>query len=105
MNNPTNPLRVTVVLAWPDEAWRFSCSLPQGSCVADALALVPWAKEAAEQGLNLEQAVVGIWGMRKERQTLLRDGDRVEIYRPMRRNPQKERVAKVAATDARVNKA
>jgi putative ubiquitin-RnfH superfamily antitoxin RatB of RatAB toxin-antitoxin module len=53
--------------------------LPQGATVADAL-----------RGCGFEPAegeIVGVWGRRAEPSRLLRDGDRVELVRPLQVDP------------------
>ena len=83
--------------------------------VAVTVACSPTAGEVEEVGLELEfgttlmQAIdasgllkkypalasgagsLGIWGQRAEAGTLLRDGDRVEIYRPLAVDPMEAR--------------
>ena len=71
-------LRVEVAIAWPTHAVRREFVLPQGSCVADALALFA----AADPGIEAIHGV-GIFGKPCEPTTPLHDGDRVEIYRPL----------------------
>jgi hypothetical protein len=62
--------------------------LPRGACLQDAIeasglmprhALAPGAVET------------GIWGRKQPAQTLLRDFDRVELYRPLRVDPKEAR--------------
>jgi putative ubiquitin-RnfH superfamily antitoxin RatB of RatAB toxin-antitoxin module len=74
----TVALRVTVVQSpGPREAREWAVDLPMGSTVADALRAC---------GLPPDDEV-GIWGRRTESGQLLRDRDRVELYRPLLVDP------------------
>lgn len=82
-------IRVTVVHALADEAIEIALRLPEGATIADAMAIA---------GANLRLAVadlsrcpVGIYGKRARRDTVLADGDRVELYRPLTLDPQQAR--------------
>jgi uncharacterized protein len=37
--------------------------------------------------LDLREAAVGIWGRKARLEQLVRDGDRVEVYRPLKVDP------------------
>jgi putative ubiquitin-RnfH superfamily antitoxin RatB of RatAB toxin-antitoxin module len=68
-------LRVSVVYSpAPREVREWSRELPAGSCVADALAAC---------GLDAGSLTVGVWGRKAAPSQLLRDRDRVEVYRPL----------------------
>ncbi|MDQ6684327.1 MAG: RnfH family protein [Pseudomonadota bacterium] len=55
--------------------------LPHGATAAEALSAVATLRGAAvEPGATLS---IGIWGRRCPPSTLLADGDRVELYRPL----------------------
>lgn len=66
--------------------------LPDGATLAMAL-------EACEQSggwlrrreVRVETAVAGVWGRLQPKSCELRDGDRVEIYRPLRCDPKEAR--------------
>ncbi len=74
-------LRVEVVQALPQRQVTIALDLEQGATVRVAL-------QAA--GLPLDQPV-GIYGRRVELDARLSDGDRVEIYRPLRLDPKEAR--------------
>ncbi len=63
-------------------------SLPAGSTLGQALAA---AGVLARHGLALSQADAGIWGRRAGLDACLRDGDRVELYRPLLCDPKEAR--------------
>lgn len=62
--------------------------LPGGSTLADALRA---SGLAGKHGLDEDTLRAGIWCKAKEPATLLRDLDRVEIYRPLRVDPKEAR--------------
>lgn len=73
------PVRVTV--AWspaPREVRERELELPAGSTVADAVA----ASGVAAEGLT-----AGVWGRKAVPGQVLRDRDRVEVYRPLKVDP------------------
>jgi len=85
-------LRILVAVAMPLGQQVLEISLPEGSTVADALAAAP-VRETFP-GLDPEAASVGIWSRAVKADTVLRDGDRVEVYRPLRADPKDMRRAR-----------
>jgi putative ubiquitin-RnfH superfamily antitoxin RatB of RatAB toxin-antitoxin module len=82
-------MRVEVVYCpKPGHTDLVSLQLPDGACVQDAV---------AASGLCLRHALaegsyqLGIWGRMQPAQTLLRDRDRVELYRPLQVDPKEAR--------------
>jgi len=73
-------LRVEVVQARPGGAEIVEIRLPDGATVRDALAAA---------GSKGNQA--GIFGKRVTMDTRLADGDRVEVYRPLKLDPKEAR--------------
>lgn len=90
MPSPAAPtLRVEVAYSpGAGEVDLVSLQLPAGSTLADALRA---SGLAAKHGLHEATLRVGIWCKPKELDSLLRDRDRVEIYRPLRVDPKEAR--------------
>jgi putative ubiquitin-RnfH superfamily antitoxin RatB of RatAB toxin-antitoxin module len=63
--------------------------LDPGATVADALAAS--GLQARHPGVDLSALTTGLWGALCERGDLLRDRDRVELYRPLRVDPKEAR--------------
>jgi uncharacterized protein len=87
-------LWVTVVYALPDRAAEIELRLPTGATVAQALA------GAASAGLDtpdFAHAPVGIFGKRCARDTLVKNGDRIEIYRRLIADPKDARRRRAGA--------
>ena len=78
----TASISVTLVSAWPDRLEQTLLSLPAGSSLADALAVSGQTQDAID---------AGIWGKRMPPDTLLSDGDRIELYRPLIADPKAAR--------------
>ena len=74
-------LKVEVVYALPSREKIVSLALPEGATVLDAL---------LKAGLGKENSV-GIFGEPATLDTRLRDGDRVELYRPLKIDPKEAR--------------
>jgi uncharacterized protein len=85
MREPPATLAVEVVCALPALTLRAELALAAGDCVADALCAAAALPEFAQ--LDLQQAVVGVFGKVVRREQLLADGDRIEIYRPLAQDP------------------
>ena len=82
-------LRIEVVYcAAPGQAELVALSLPAGSCLQDA---VEASGLCTRHALDAATLKAGIWGRLQTPQTLLRDQDRVELYRPLRVDPKEAR--------------
>ncbi len=85
----TERIRVEVVLALAGRQRAVALELPPGATAAEALlaaGLEEPARAAAGGRLDL-----GIWGRPVSAARVLADGDRVECYRPLRRDPRAAR--------------
>jgi putative ubiquitin-RnfH superfamily antitoxin RatB of RatAB toxin-antitoxin module len=78
-------IRVEIVYAQPQRSIAKSLSLPPGALIADALKLAAQADDF--QDMDLASATVGIFGQVVSRDRPLKDGDRIEIYRPLLEEP------------------
>jgi len=82
-------LRVEVLYCpAPGVADRIVLQLAPGSCLQDAVDASGLGQRHALDAATLK---VGIWGRVQPPQTLLRDQDRVELYRPLRVDPKEAR--------------
>jgi hypothetical protein len=90
------PLNVTVevVLVRSDLQVLHRVQLPAGSTVEDALAASGLAEETRSSS-------VGIYGKTVAAGTVLQEGDRVEIYRPLRADPKDLRRLRAARKRAK----
>lgn len=83
-------LRVSVAAALPDRQEVIELELPEGSRVADAIA----ASGVLERYPELRGAATGIWSRACAAEAVLREGDRVELYRELVTDPKQARRAR-----------
>ncbi len=76
---------IEIVYAQPQHSIVKTLRLPPASSIADALAAAVADPDFA--AVDLSQAAVGIFGKVARRDQPLKDGDRVEIYRPLLEEP------------------
>jgi putative ubiquitin-RnfH superfamily antitoxin RatB of RatAB toxin-antitoxin module len=89
--------RCTVVFALPAKQWLWDLELAEGATVADALEA---ARVAAGDVAVPWEGAVGIFGALCDRDAVPRDGDRIEIYRPLRADPKASRRARARSSAA-----
>jgi hypothetical protein len=90
--------RCVVVYAARERQYLWSVALAQEATIADALAAARRAAERESAGFDpalWESAPVGIFGEPRGRETRYQDGDRIELYRPLRRDPRARRRERV----------
>ncbi|KRB91457.1 RnfH family protein [Noviherbaspirillum sp. Root189] len=87
-------LRIQVCYARPE--WQFLrvLSVVPGTTIRDAIQASGLLEEAPE--IDLSTARVGVYGKLKELDALLREHDRVEVYRPLIADPKDARRRRVA---------
>jgi putative ubiquitin-RnfH superfamily antitoxin RatB of RatAB toxin-antitoxin module len=83
------PLRCVVAFAVRDRQLLWPLELEAGATVADALAAA--RRSAGYESVPWDSAPVGVFGEGCARSRTLRDGDRVEIYRPLTADPKERR--------------
>jgi len=88
----TSRVTVDVVFARPEGQILRRVRLPAGSTVEDAVAASGLAKELGP----FDPGPVGIYGKAVPPGTIVREGDRVEIYRPLQADPKDLRRARAA---------
>ena len=82
-------LQVQVCYAERDVQILRDLAVPQGCTLREAIMQSGVLQEVPE--IDLMVLRVGIYGKLKELDTILRDGDRVEIYRPLIADPKESR--------------
>jgi len=75
-------------------------SLDVGADATVAQVLAASGILARHPDIDLTHTAVGIWGRRVTLDARLREGDRVEIYRPLRADPKDGRRRRAARKDA-----
>jgi putative ubiquitin-RnfH superfamily antitoxin RatB of RatAB toxin-antitoxin module len=101
---PSTPERLAVRVVYapaPTDAapaprpWVVDLELAGGACVGDAVAASGLLQRL--DGTPLDALDLGVFNRRCSAERLLQDGDRVEIYRPLRIDPKDARHLRVQA--------
>ncbi len=86
-------IRVEVACALPDRQVVVALALPAGSSVRQAIEASGIAQQFAQ--LDLARIGIGVFGRAVAPTQGLRDGDRIEIYRPLLSDPRRRRLERV----------
>ncbi len=90
----SDKIRVEVAYALPEKQALLSLTVAAGTTVLEAARQSGIAEQF--EGLDLDNAKLGIFGKVVAPGQVLRDGDRVEIYRPLIADPKEVRKARAA---------
>lgn len=82
-------ITVKVVYALPEKQKLVSIAVPAGTTARQALRLSSLGKLFPE--LSAEHCPVGVFGREVDSDFVLRDGDRVEVYRSLLNDPREQR--------------
>lgn len=91
-------INIQIVYALPEQQELLSLALPVGSTVMQALTASGLMEK---HKLDVGATKFGIYGKQAKPDAVLRDLDRVEIYRPLIADPKEMRKARVAEKKAR----
>ena len=89
-------LVVEVVYAGPGRQVLCKVTLPPGSTLQEAIDRAGIARRLTT--VDIASCKVGVFGKLRARDTLVRDGDRVELYRPLIVDPKAARRTRSART-------
>jgi putative ubiquitin-RnfH superfamily antitoxin RatB of RatAB toxin-antitoxin module len=87
-------LRIQLVYATPQRVWRYDMCVPAGYSAGQAIDTSPFATEFPEYPHHA--LAIGIYGQACTRETVLSDGDRVEVYRSLTFDPMESRRRRAA---------
>lgn len=87
-------IQVEVCYALPEQVFSIPLTLASGSDLAAALRQSGIAEKANIKDIGA--MTVGIFGKKKTPDTVLKDGDRIEIYRPLTADPMEARRRRAA---------
>jgi putative ubiquitin-RnfH superfamily antitoxin RatB of RatAB toxin-antitoxin module len=93
----TGRKRCTVAFATRERQYLWSVELPAAARIAEALAAARAlaASEAQSAEIPWDSASVGVFGEPRSRSDACADGDRIELYRPLERDPRERRRERV----------
>lgn len=82
-------IRVSVVHALPGQAWTVDLDLPAGTTASEAMSRSGLAGKVPDMDTSV--LTFAIFGKAIEPATMLRDGDRLELLRPLLADPKQAR--------------
>lgn len=86
-------IRVEIAYAEPERQWLLRVELAEGASVADAITASGIERDA---GIDASATTIGIWSKPVQPSTLLKEGDRIELYRPLKADPKESRRRRAA---------
>lgn len=100
----SNAINIEVVYGLPEKQSLLSVKVAPGSSVLQAIEASGIQKIYTD--INLKENKVGVWNRTCKLSDILREGDRVEIYRPMIADPKevRKRRAEKAKDEGRADK-
>ena len=91
MARDESAISVEVVYALPQRQALAKLTVRKGTTALEAVLLSSLKETYPGIAIDLAQGKIGIFGKRVAPDTLLNDGDRVEIYRPLTADPKEAR--------------
>lgn len=88
-------MRLSLAYAEPQDQHEIAVEAPEGTSLQQALALfAPELRKVRGSSARDEPVVAGVWGRIRPPHYPLREGDRIEIYRPLKADPKQARRAR-----------
>lgn len=85
----TERIAIEVAAATPDRQVVIALMVPEGTTVAQAVALADLPGRLP--GLEIDEDRLGVFGKRRRPDEVVKAGDRVEVYRPLTADPKEIR--------------
>ncbi len=82
-------IRVEIVYASSERQELTSIEIKEGATVADAIKQSSIADRFPDE--SIDDCVTGVWGRVVDKTRVLKNGDRVELYRQLSRDPREAR--------------
>lgn len=90
----SNPINVEIVYALPDEQYLLGFSIQEGATLKEGILASGILERYPE--LELASMMAGLFGKKAKMDHVLREKDRIEIYRPLIADPKEVRKRKAA---------
>ena len=84
-------MKVELIMAWPRRHQAVSLDLPENATLQQALEKAGWTQLESVDGY-------AIFGVKAEASTVLREGDRIELLRPLQIDPKDARRRRASNT-------
>ena len=85
---------IDIVYAEPDRVWQQTVQVPAGACVEQALSAMDRAR--FPEGLQISEDFLAVYGRRVRFGDSLHAHDRIELLRPLTRDPKDTRRLRAA---------
>ena len=92
--NTSSLINIEVAYALPDKQPVISIQVEQGTTIEQAILLSGILEQFPQ--IDISKSKLGIFGKLKKADVVLREGDRVEIYRPLIADPKEVRKKRAA---------
>ncbi|NHQ91915.1 RnfH family protein [Janthinobacterium lividum] len=92
-------IHVQVCHALPDSSFLHALTVPVGTTIEQAVAQSGLLQEIPS--IDLAVNMVGIYGKKKPLDTVLREHDRIEVYRPLQADPKEARRRRAGSKPAK----
>jgi putative ubiquitin-RnfH superfamily antitoxin RatB of RatAB toxin-antitoxin module len=89
MANAEDAIRIEVVAAMPDHQELVALTCPAGVTASEAIGQSDLGERFP--GFDFGECDIAVWGKVVDRDTVLKSGDRVEILRPLEKDPREAR--------------
>jgi len=86
-----------VAYATPERQHVWTVQLPDGATIAEALEAARSTAGPSASSIPWDSAPVGVFGEIRTRDSVPEDGDRIELYRPLKDDPRERRRERVNA--------
>ncbi len=86
---PDGPINVEVAAGFADYQVLVSLQVPTGTTAIEAIEQANLDKHLPGHGVDVRR--IGIFGRRCQPDRVLEDGDRLEVYRPLKADPKEVR--------------
>lgn len=90
----TGLIEIEVVYALPDRQVLLSLPVPENSTIEECINLSGITRSFSE--INVSEAQVGIFSRMEKLSTIVKAGERIEIYRPLIADPREMRKLRAA---------
>jgi len=85
-------INVSVVYATPKKQWLYETSVARGTSAQELIEYADFMTEVPELNeKDISDLMIGVYADKVELDYLLEEGDRVEIYRPLKADPKEVR--------------
>jgi putative ubiquitin-RnfH superfamily antitoxin RatB of RatAB toxin-antitoxin module len=86
-------IRISIAFALPEKQQVVPAILPDGVSLQEALKLL--ANDIEKLAGDAHSEVAGVWGRVRPPHYILCEGDRIELYRPLKADPKQARRARI----------